>query len=131
MMSVRAIEKIFFDQVGDYLCVGFGGEAVALFDELPLQRNIVLNNSIVHHDYTPAAIAMRMGILFGGASVRGPARVADAVRSIERFQVDNFFQIPLLAFCAANLKSLPVAALSYARRVAASLLPAHAAINTD
>src|SRR5690242_3826655 len=109
MTSVRALEKIFFDQVGDDLCVGFGGEAVALFDEPPLQRNIVLDNSVVHYNYTPAAIAMRMGILFGGASVGCPTRVADAVSSIERLQADNFFQIPQLAFSAADLKSFPVA----------------------
>src|SRR6266700_7169787 len=131
MMSVRAFEKIFFDQVGDYLCVGFGGEAVALFDELPLQRNIVLNNSIVHHDYTPAAIAVRMGVLFGGAAVGCPAGVADAVSSIERFQADNFFQIPQLAFGAANLKSFPVAAHGYARRVVAAILQALEPINND
>src|SRR2546428_9620781 len=117
MMSVRAFEKIFFDQVGDYLCVGFGGEAVALFDELPLQRNIVLDNSVVHHYHAPAAIAVRMAVLFGGAAVGWPAGVADAVSSIERFQAGNLFQMPQLAFCAANLQSVPVSAHRHGRLV--------------
>ena len=130
-MSVRALQEVFFDEVCDDLCVGLCGEAVALFDELPLQRNIVLDNSVVHHYHAPAAIAVRMGVLFGGASVRCPAGVADAVSSIERFQADNFFQIPQLAFGAANLKSFPVAAHSYARRVVAAILQALEPINND
>src|SRR5437899_13043592 len=124
MMSVRAFEKIFFDQVGDYLCVGFGGEAVALFDELPLQRNIVLDNSVVHHYHAPAAIAVRMGVLFGGAAVGCPAGVADAVSSIERVQADNFFHIPKLAFGAANLKSFTVAEHGNALSIIAAILKA-------
>src|SRR5437667_3117687 len=59
MMSVRALQEVFFDEVCDDLCVGLCGEAVALFDELPLQRNIVLDNSVVHHYHAPAAIAVR------------------------------------------------------------------------
>src|SRR5438132_264369 len=58
-------------------------------------------------------------------------RVVDAVSSIERFQADNFFQIPQLAFGAANLKSFPVAAHSYARRVVAAILQALEPINND
>src|SRR6266702_7034769 len=131
MMSVRALQEVFFDEVCDDLCVGLCGEAVALFDELPLQRNIVLDNSVVHHYHAPAAIAVRMGVLFGGAAVGCPAGVADAVSSIERFQADNFFQIPQLAFGAANLKSFPVAAHSYARRVVAAILQALEPINND
>src|SRR5436190_20336257 len=69
MMSVRALQEVFFDEVCDDLCVGLCGEAVALFDELPLQRNIVLDNSVVNHYHAPAAIAVRMGDIHGGAVV--------------------------------------------------------------
>src|SRR5437899_12349199 len=122
MMSVRAFEKIFFDQVGDYLCVGFGGEAVALFDELPLQRNIVLDNSVVHHYHAPAAIAVRMGVLFVGAAVCFAAGVAEALSSIERFQADNFFKIPHRALCSKSLISFQLAGHSYARNDAYAIV---------
>ena len=72
------------DEVGDDLGVGFGDELVALGGEFALQVEIVFDDAVVDHDDAAGAVAMRMGILFGGAAVRGPAGVADAEGAVER-----------------------------------------------
>ena len=79
------------------LGVGLGEEAVALIDELRLQRRKVLDNAVV--DYSQATVAdnVRVGIGVGRAAVGGPAGVPDAqfrgrngvVRDFG-FQVCNF-----------------------------------------
>src|SRR5438045_8580562 len=66
----------------------------------------------MHDSAWPGAVAMRMGIFFGGASVRGPAGMADAVsaairsaaRTIDRRFLNDFFEIAKLAGCAANFQ---------------------------
>ena len=70
---------IFFDQVRDHFGVGFGNEGVALGDELVLEREVILDDAVVHHHDVAVAIAMRMRVLLGGAPVRRPARMPDAV----------------------------------------------------
>ena len=105
-----ASSEIFLDQVGDDFGVGFGDELVAFVDELSLQRQVVLDDAVVHHHDASGAIAMRMRVLFGGPAVRGPAGVADAVGAVERLQADGLFQVAQLAFGAANLQALAIAA---------------------
>ena len=90
--------------------IGFGGELVAFFDQLLLQAEIVLDDSVVHDDDLAGAVAVRMGVLFGGTPVRGPAGVADAVGAIERLQANHFFQIAQLALGAADLQPVPLPA---------------------
>ena len=85
------------DEVGDDLGVGLGDELVALGDELALQIEIVFDNAVVHHHDAARAVAVRMGVLLGGAAVRSPARVADAERATERVLAQDFFQVAQLA----------------------------------
>ncbi len=77
---------------------------------LLLERKIVLDDAVVHDDDSSGAVAMRVSVFFRGAAVRGPARVADAVGAIERLEADDFFQIAQLAFSAANLQAIAIAA---------------------
>ena len=85
--------------------IGLGRELVAFFDQLFLQAEIVLDDAVVHdHDFS-RAVAMGMGVFFGGTSVRGPASVADAVGAVERLLPDGFFQVAQLAFGAADLQA--------------------------
>ncbi len=86
-----------FDQVGDDLGVGLGDELVALGGELALQLKIVLNNAVVHDDDAARAVAVRVGVFFGGAAVGGPAGVADAKGAIERMLAQHLFEIVQLA----------------------------------
>ena len=53
---------------------------------------------------------MRMGILFGWAAVRGPARVSNAVGAVQRLQTDDFFKVAQFAFSAADLQAIAIAA---------------------
>src|SRR5581483_1752205 len=62
-----------------------------------------------------------MGVLFGGPPMRRPARVADAIRPIERLQTNRLFQIAQLAFGAANHQGALLINHGDARRVVAAI----------
>ena len=72
------------DQVRDDLGVGLGDEHVALPLQLVLQLEVVLDDAVVDDDDLAGAVAVRVRVLLGRASVRGPAGVADAVPAGER-----------------------------------------------
>ncbi len=92
------------DEVGNDLGVGLGDEFVALRDEFALQIEIVLHNAVVDYDHAAGAVAVGVGVLFRGASVRGPARVADAEGALDRMLAQNLFQVAELARSATDLK---------------------------
>ena len=71
------------DEVGDDLGVGLGDELVALGGEFALQVEVVFDDAVVDDDDAAGAVAMGMGVLFGGPAVRGPAGVADAEGAVE------------------------------------------------
>ena len=93
-----------FNQVGDDLGVRLGDEFVALSGEFALQLEIVFNDSVVYDDDAPGAVAMGVGVLFGGASVGGPAGVADAEGAIDGMLDENLFEVGQLAGGAAHLE---------------------------
>src|SRR5215469_17519568 len=130
-MSVAGLEQVALDQVRDDFGVRLGGELVAFFDELLFQRKVVLHDAIVDDDDFAGAVAMRMGVFFRGASVSGPAGVADAVGAVERFEANGFFEIAKLAFGAANFKAVAVAGHSDTGRVIAAILQPAQAIDDD
>ena len=68
------------------------------------QLEVIFDDAVVHDDDFAGAIAMRMRVFFGGAAVRGPARVADAVDAVERRGADRFFEIAQLAGRAADIE---------------------------
>src|SRR5580658_9051661 len=70
--------QLVFDEVGDDLGVGLGDELVALGDEGILKGEVVFDDAVVDDDEGAAAIAVGVGVFFGGATVGGPAGVADA-----------------------------------------------------
>jgi hypothetical protein len=90
--------------VGNDLGVGLGDELVTLGGEFALQVEIVFNNAVVNHDNAARAVAVGMRVLFSGAAVRGPARVADAECALERMLAQHFFKVGELAGSAAHLK---------------------------
>src|SRR5450755_3475559 len=96
--------------MSDDFGIGLSGELVSFFDQLLFQDDVVLNNAVVHHDNAPGAIAMGMSVLFRGTAVRGPASVADAVSAIDRLEPDDFLEVAQLAFSAADLQALAIAA---------------------
>src|SRR6266704_155112 len=58
----------------------------------------------MHDDDLASAVAMRVGIFFSGPAVGGPARVADAVRALQRGLGNALFEIAHLARRAANFQ---------------------------
>jgi hypothetical protein len=121
-----------FDEVGDDFGVGFGDELVALRGELVLEREIVFDDAVVDDDDAAGAVAMGMGVLFGGAAVRGPAGVADAEGAVERMLAQNLFEIGELAGSAAQFKrGLRRAADGDACRVIAAIFEPAQPLNDD
>ena len=88
--------------------IGLGGEAVAFFDQLFLEGDVVLDNAVVHDDDAAGAITVRMRIFLRGAAMRGPAGMANAIGAVDRLQADDFFEVAQLAFGAADLQSVAV-----------------------
>ena len=130
-MTVRGLQEIFLHQVSDDFGVGLGGELVAFFDELALQGKVVFDDAVVHDHDASGAVAMRMGILFRGTAVRGPARVADAVGAVERLQADDLFQVAQLAFGAANLQTVAIAAHRDSGGIVAAIFQPPQALDDD
>ena len=100
----RAAIHVFLDQVGDDFGIGLGDELVALFFEFVLELDVILDDAVMHDDHLAGAIAMRMGVFLGRASVRGPARVPDAVEAVDRRMADRLLEIAQLAGGAAQFE---------------------------
>ena len=114
--------EVLLDQVGDDLGVGFGAEHVAFRFQLMLERQVVLDDAVVHHHQVALAIAVRVSVLFGGPAMRGPPRVADAERAIHRAQTDGIFQIAQFALGAAHGQVVILAIDRQPRRIIAAVL---------
>ena len=99
--------------------------------KLLLERQIILDDAVVHHHDVALAIAMRMRVLFGGTAVRGPARVADAVTAVHRILPDGLFQVAQLAGGAAHAERIVIAINRDARRVVAAVFQALQAVQND
>jgi len=83
--------------VGDDLGVGFGYEDVALGGQFPFQFEIVFDDAVVDYDDAAGAVAVGVGVLFGGAAVGGPAGVAYAVGAVEGIVAQDEFDVFELA----------------------------------
>src|SRR5262245_1220002 len=81
----------------DDLRVGLGDEGVPLPLQLAFQIEVVLDNAVVDDDNLASAVAVGMCVLFGGTSVRGPARMADAVVAGNRIGADDLLEVRQLA----------------------------------
>jgi hypothetical protein len=66
---------VFLHQVGDDFGVGLGDELMAVGGELLLERQIVLDDAVVDDDDLALAVAVRVGVLFGGTAMGGPTGV--------------------------------------------------------
>ncbi len=97
--------ELVLDEVGDDLGVGLGDELVALGDERLLEGQIVFDDAVVDDDERAGAVAVRMGVLFRGAAVRGPAGVADAEGAVDRRALDDGLEVAQLAGSAAELQA--------------------------
>src|SRR5215472_2975078 len=100
----NAALRVFLHEMRHDLCVRFCDKLVAFFLQLFFQFEVVFDDSVVHHHNLSGAVAVRMGVFFGGASMRGPSCVADAVRAFDGRLGNCFFQVAQLSRRAANFQ---------------------------
>src|SRR5437879_11528929 len=127
-MSISGFQEIFFDQMSNDFGIGLGGELMAFFNQLLLQKNIVLDDPVMHYHHTASAITVRMRIFLGGASVGRPAGVTDPIGAVDGLEADDLFQVAQLALGAAHLQCVTIAGHSDSGRVVAPVLEALQAI---
>ena len=83
-------------------------------------------------DDAAGAVAVRMGVLFSGTAVRGPARVADAEGAIERILAQNLFKVRQLSCRAAQIELVAAGvADGDASRVVAAIFEAPQPLDDD
>ena len=97
---------VLLHQMRDHFGVGLGNELVPFQLKLVFELQIIFDDAVVYHHDVAGAIAMRMRVLFGGTAVRGPARVADAVRPVHRVHADGVFQVAQLSRRAPHRKMI-------------------------
>ncbi len=99
--------RILFDllnQVRNDLGIRLGHKEVALRGQFALKLKIVFNDAVVHNDDRSGAVAVRMRILFGWATMRSPARMADAEGACQRMLAQNFFKVVQLSRRTRNVE---------------------------
>src|SRR5437588_6540442 len=102
---------------------------MAFFDQFFLQKQVVLDDTVMYDDDLPGAVTVRVRVLLGRPSVGSPAGMSNAIGSIERLQPDNFFQVAQLAFGAADLQAGAIPRNCNAGRVITTVLEPLQAIN--
>ena len=126
----RQVELV-FDEVGDDLGVGFGDELVALGDEGVLEGEVVFDDAVVDDDEGAGAVAVGVGVFFGGAAVGGPAGVADAEGAVDGGVGDDGFEVAELAGGAAEGEAFGATGYGDAGGVVAAVFEAAQAFNDD
>ena len=70
-----------------------------------LRVEIVFDDAVVDDDEGAGAVAVGVGVLFGGAAVGGPAGVADAEGAVDGASGDDGLEVAQLAGSAAELQA--------------------------
>jgi len=109
-------------EVDDGLRIGIGDERMAFFGEPFTQRQVVLDDAVVHHDDPALGVAVRVGVLFVGHAVGRPAGVTDAERTGQRFAVQHALEILQLTGGAPYLERTVRVHHGDAGRVVAAVL---------
>src|SRR5260370_1403339 len=84
LVQARDVLEVPLDQVGDALGVGLRLEGVPLGLQALLDRQVVLDDAVVHHHQLARAVGVGVRVLVGGAAVGGPAGVAEADGAVDR-----------------------------------------------
>ena len=77
LVEARRVLEVALHQVGDDLGVGLGPEDVPLRLQALLDRQVVLDDAVVHHHQLARPVGVRVRVLVGGAAVGGPAGVPE------------------------------------------------------
>jgi len=113
--------KIFFDKMGEDLCVGLRFEPVPLGCELFPELQIIFDNAVVNDNDFAGAIAVRVCVFFRGPSVRSPSRMSDTVKTREGIRADNLFEVAEFARSSTYLEALRIGENGYPGRIITSV----------
>ena len=114
------------DQVRQHLGVRLGPKPVAARHQVVLQREKVLDDPVVNHHDTAAAVDVRVRVLVGRVSVRGPPGVPDPDVAVDRMPLHELREAGELARRLAHLDAAAVHDGDACGIVAAVLQPAQA-----
>ena len=115
--------EVLLNQVRDDLGIGIRCELVTLRAERSFDGKVVLDDAVVDDHDSPLAVAVRVGVLFGRATVCGPAGVSESVSSTQRLLGEKRLQIRQLPGTTTELH-FPVVDHRDAGRIVASILKA-------
>src|SRR5262249_18292687 len=79
-LEAAGLFEVGLDQVGEHLGIRLRAERVAGGAQPLLDLQVVLEDAVVHDDEAAVAVGVRVRVFLGRATVRRPARVADADR---------------------------------------------------
>ena len=96
-----------------------------------LRAEVVFDDAVVDDDERAAAVAVGMGIFFGGAAVGGPAGVADAEGAVDGGVGDGDFEVAELAGGSAEGEAFGATGDGDAGGVVAAVFEAAEAFNDD
>ena len=103
-----AVERS-LDQMREHLGVRLRLEHMALHLEHLSQGAVVLDDAVVHDRDRAGAVGVRMRVAFGRRAVRGPARVRDADRAVDRMAVHHALEHRDLALRLSRLEPVAIA----------------------
>ena len=95
------------DELGEYFGIRVRVELNALGLELLLEVGEVLDDTVVNDGDGAAGVEVRVGVAIGGAAVRGPARVADAITTRCGLDRDEFAQFREAAGLLTQMEFVP------------------------
>jgi hypothetical protein len=104
---------------------------VTFGDEGVFEGEVVFDDAVVDDDEGAAAVAVGVGVFFGGAAVGGPAGMADAEGAVDGGVGDDGFEVAELAGCAAEGKAFGATGYGDAGGVVAAIFEAAEAFNDD
>ena len=93
LVELRSVLEMALDQMRDDLGIRLGREDVPLGLQALLDRQVVLDDAVVHHHEVAGAVGVRVRVLVGGPAVGGPARVAEADAAFDRLLAQESLQV--------------------------------------
>src|SRR4051812_20304951 len=114
------------NELGQNFSIGLRKESMAAACQFLAKGGVVFDNAIVNKRQFARTIDVRMRIGITGQSMRGPARVADPERSLNRLFPKQLSETGDAADAFANLQAVVVKGAKAGRVISAILQPAQA-----
>ena len=120
-----------FDELHDYLRVGFADELVTVFEQSHFQYVVVLYRSVVDESEVFRLRIVRMGVDVVRLAVGCPAGVGDSDVAAQILALGEVFESLDLAFRLIDVQVARVAYHSHTRRIIASVFETVKSLDKD